>query len=103
MRPVLRSKITERPVYSGRKSRKGFVLRSFSCVKRSWDFLHFFRNSDRQAEYLPSTSLAGTFHRRRSRLLKTGLFRAGKGAENTKEKSRQCFMSEEECAEVYAL
>jgi hypothetical protein len=60
MRPVvLRSKITE-----------GSVLRSFSYVKRSWDFLHFFRNSDRQAGYLLSTSLAGTFHRRRPRLLK---------------------------------
>jgi hypothetical protein len=35
--------------------------------------------------------LGGTFHRRRSRLLKKGFFRAGKGAENTKEKSRQCF------------
>ncbi len=37
-------------------------------------------------------SLAGTFHRRRSPLLKTGFSRqAGKGAETTKEKSRECF------------
>jgi hypothetical protein len=36
--------------------------------------------------------LADTFHRKRSRLLKTGFFtQVGKGAENTKEKSRQCF------------
>jgi hypothetical protein len=28
-----------------------------------------------------------TFHRRRSRLLKTGFLQAGKGAENTKEKN----------------
>jgi hypothetical protein len=57
-----------------------------------------FRNSDglagwyfplvRRSEY----SLAGTFHRRRSRLLKNKFLQAGKGAENTKEKSRQCFM-----------
>jgi hypothetical protein len=65
MRPVvLRSKITE-----------GSVLRSFSYVKRSWDFFSLFRNSDRQAGYLLSTSLAGTFHRRRPLLLKTGFFR----------------------------
>jgi hypothetical protein len=44
-------------------------------------------------------SLAGTFHRRRSRLLKTGSFRAGKGAENTKEKFRQCFTVRE--ASIY--
>jgi hypothetical protein len=31
-------------------------------------------------------SLTGTFHRRRSRLLKTGFFRGGKGAENIKGK-----------------
>ncbi len=35
--------------------------------------------------------LAGTFHPKRSPLLKAGFFIAGKGAENTKEKSRQCF------------
>jgi hypothetical protein len=55
-----------------------------------------FRNSDR---------LAGTFHwsedastawlvpftAKRSRFLKAGFFKTGKGAENTKEKSRHCF------------
>jgi hypothetical protein len=44
--------------------------------------------SVRRSQY----SLAGTFHRGKSRLLKTGFFRQVKGAENTKEKSRQCFM-----------
>jgi hypothetical protein len=34
--------------------------------------------------------MASTFYRRRSRLLKTGFFQPGNGAENTKEKSRQC-------------
>jgi hypothetical protein len=42
------------------------VLRSFSYVKQSRNFFTFFRNSDR---------LTGTFHHRRSRLLKTGFFR----------------------------
>ncbi len=65
MRPVvLRSKITE-----------GSVLRSFSYVKRSWDFFHFLEIVTGRLGYLPSTSLAGTFHRRRPRLLKTGFFR----------------------------
>jgi hypothetical protein len=36
-------------------------------------------------------SLAGTCHHRRSRMLKNIFSRAGKGAENTKEKSRQWF------------
>ncbi len=49
-----------------------------------------FRNSDRLADTFrssedPSYSLAGTFHGKRSRLLKTGFFRHV-GAENTKEK-----------------
>jgi hypothetical protein len=51
--------------------------------KAELGFFHFLRNSGR---------LAGTFHRSRSRLLKRGFFRAGDGAENTKEKSRLCFM-----------
>jgi hypothetical protein len=34
--------------------------------------------------------MAGTFHRRRSNLLKTGSFRHEREPENTKEKSRQC-------------
>jgi hypothetical protein len=63
---------------------EGPVLRSFSYVKQSWGFFSPFRNSDR---------LAGTFHHRRSRFLKTGFLHAGEGAENTKEKSRQCFTS----------
>jgi len=49
---------------------------------------------------VPSTSqkipysLASTFHCRRAPFLKTGFF-AGKGAENTTEKSRQCFTGRE--------
>jgi hypothetical protein len=43
---------------------EGPVLRSFSLVEQSWDF-SLCRNSDRRA---------GTFHHRRSRLLKTGFF-----------------------------
>jgi len=58
---------------------EGHVLRSFTFVKQSWDF-SLSRNSDRMAGTFrwsedPSTALAGTFHRRRSRLLKTGFFR----------------------------
>ncbi len=43
--------------------------------KEELGFFSLSRNSDRQAGYLLSTSLAGTFHRRRPRLLKTGFFR----------------------------
>jgi hypothetical protein len=37
-------------------------------------------------------TLAGTFHRRRSPLGENRFLQAGKGAENTKEKSRQCLL-----------
>jgi hypothetical protein len=56
-----------------------------------------FRNSDRLAGSIFPWSkgwqcrLAGTFHRRRSRFAENRFLQAGKAAENTNEKSRQCF------------
>ncbi len=78
-----RSKITEGP-----------VLGSLSYVKQSWDFFTF-RNSDRLAGrkfpvqrgwYLPPQKIP---------LAENRFLEAGNGAENTKEKSRQCFTQSE--------
>jgi hypothetical protein len=73
---------------------EGPVLGSFSYVKQSWDF-SLFRNSNRLAGTLhwsedPSTAwlVPSTAE---DPLAENRFLQARKGAENTKEKSRQCF------------
>jgi len=64
-----------------RKSELGF-FHFLEIVQAGW-YLPLVRRS----QY----SLAPTSHHRKSRLRKRGFFRQNKGAENKKEKSRQCF------------
>ncbi len=68
----------------------------FSRLRNSDRLAGTFHWSVRRSQY----SLAGTFHCRRSPLVENRRFRqARKGAENTKEKSRQCFTVRE--ASIY--
>jgi hypothetical protein len=84
------------------KITEGPVLRPFSYVKQSWDFFHFLEivtgwlvpsaswSEDPSTAWLvPSTAEGPALAENRF------LLQAGKGAENTKEKSRQCFTDEE--------
>ncbi len=78
---------------------EGSVLKSLSYVKQSWDIFTF-KKQWHAGWYVPLVrrsqhSLAGTFHRRRSGLLKTFL-----QAENTKDKSRQWFTNLEGCLQI---
>jgi hypothetical protein len=85
---VNRSKITEGP-----------VLRSFSYIKQSWDFFHFLKIVTGWLE--PSTGQkipvqpGGYLPPQKVPLAENRFLQAYKRAENTKEKSRQCFTNSE--------
>jgi hypothetical protein len=80
---------------AGRQRADGPVLRSFSYLNQSWDFFHFLEIMTgwlvpsavqkipvQPGRYLPPQKIP---------LAENRFLQAGKGAENAKEKSKECF------------